>query len=170
MHARERQGVPQMQEPCVVTRNKTIVMRDKTANKSVDVVINEALRGKVSLRGSLQVLAETSWGHLEEDCWVMVSTKCLAVWMKTLWPEAHFPSTRGGRIGVLAATWPDAMAQVSYAECLEAQLPGSDKRKERQKLKGPSKKMAVMMAQVPLPHQGAQGRVWHNTMQVFANS
>ena len=30
-------------------RNKTIVMRDKTANKSVDVVINEALRRKASL-------------------------------------------------------------------------------------------------------------------------
>lgn len=37
-----------MQTPATVTmywsRNKTIVMRDKTANKSVEVVINEARR------------------------------------------------------------------------------------------------------------------------------
>lgn len=40
--------------------NKTLVMRDKTAGKSVEVVINE-------------VLAETCWGRFEDDRWILVS-------------------------------------------------------------------------------------------------
>lgn len=80
--------------------NKTIVMRDKTANKSVEVVINE-------------VLAETSWGRVEGDRWIIESTK----------PSSFCPESEGEEL-------------VSYAEFLEKQMPGSDRRKERQKYKG----------------------------------
>eukprot|EP00913_Durusdinium_trenchii_P032795 g30700.t1 len=80
--------------------NKTIVMRDKTANKSVEVVINE-------------VLAETSWGRVVEDQWMIVSTR----------PSSLRPEVDGEEL-------------VSYAEFLEQRLPGSDRRKERQKHKG----------------------------------
>ncbi|CAJ1367428.1 unnamed protein product [Effrenium voratum] len=77
--------------------NKTIVMRDKTANKSVEVVINE-------------VLAETCWGSVQDDVWHLSVTK----------PTSLRPD--------------DSL--VSYAECLESQMPGAAKRKERQALKG----------------------------------
>ena len=75
-------------------------MRDKTANKSVEVVINEALKpcwfllilvvesiliSNLVLSQFLwlptaqthQVLAETSWGRVEGDRWIIESTKFL---------------------------------------------------------------------------------------------
>ncbi|CAK8986633.1 Uncharacterized protein SCF082_LOCUS640 [Durusdinium trenchii] len=85
--------------------NKTIVMRDKTANKSVEVVINE-------------VLAETSWGRVVEDQWMIVSTR----------PSSLRPEVDGEELVL--------RPMVSYAEFLEQRLPGSDRRKERQKHKG----------------------------------
>ena len=69
-------------------RNKTLVMRDKTAGKSVEVVINEAAwlytQKKQSCsrtvswrRLPVQVLAETCWGRFEGDQWILVSDQKL---------------------------------------------------------------------------------------------
>eukprot|EP00435_Cladocopium_sp_Y103_P052751 s621_g16.t1 len=62
---------------------------------------------------NFDVLAETSWGRVEGDRWIIESTK----------PSSFRPESEGEEL-------------VSYAEFLEQQMPGSDRRKERQKYKG----------------------------------
>eukprot|EP00439_Symbiodinium_sp_Y106_P054881 s855_g7.t1 len=65
-HSEECQRIPRhltinfdVRLSCMSNPNKTLVMRDKTAGKSVEVVINE-------------VLAETCWGRFEGDQWILV--------------------------------------------------------------------------------------------------